>query len=129
MDITTDFLDIEEYEAKRLAPATLVRRDGHTWLTRDVPLLVEHDTEWGICQEGDVVRIPLFPYITRGQDPSIAIGFAFELGFRARAFVDPQYEVARLHISVGCPVYEYHMPDGNTSLKFWLGFGFVVRKK
>jgi len=129
MNVTTEVLDIEAYESRKFQPAAMVPRDGHFWLTRDIPLLLEQEDEWGMCREGDMVRIPLFPYISRGHDPAIALGFAFELGFRARDFVDPAYTVERLHISLGHPVSEHRLPDGIDTLRFWLGFGFVLKEK
>lgn len=129
MKITTEVLDIEAYEARKFQPATLIARDGKVWLTRELPLLVEREDEWGWCRDGDMVRIPLFPYLSGGLDPAIALGFAFELGFRARDFVDPHYYVERLHISLGHPVTEHKLPDGNDALRFWLGFGFVLKEK
>jgi len=131
MEVTTDVLDIESYEKRRLTPASLVRRHGYTWLTRDKPLLLDvadDNHSWGYCQEGDFVRIPMFPYLTKGQDPTVAMGFAFELGFRARDFIDPSYEVTHLHITLGHPVCDYTLSDGSKTIRFWLGFGFVVRK-
>lgn len=129
MNITTDVLDIEVYEERKFQPATLVQREGKVWLTRDVPLLVERNDEWGWCRDGDMVRIPLFPYLSRALDPAVALGFAFELGFRARDFVDPKYEVERLHISIGHPVTEHMLPDRVNTLRFWLGFGYVLKEK
>jgi hypothetical protein len=129
MEITTDVLDIVEYEKRKLRPATLIPRKGRVWLTRDLPIGVagSSSTEWGLVKEGDVVRIPLFPYITRGTDPSIAIGCAFELGFKARDYVTPGFEVHSLHIALGHPVTEITQQDQEL-LRFWLGFGYVLKE-
>lgn len=129
MKITTNVLDIEAYEARKCQPAALMPRCGKVWITREVPMLIDAKDEWGWCRDGDMVRIPLFPYMSRGNDPAVALGFAFELGYRARDVVDPQYEVEQLLISVGHPVSDCHLPDGNETLRFWLGFGFVLKEK
>ena len=129
MKITTEVLDIETYEARRFKPATMLPREGQVWVTREVPLFVEQKGEWGWCKEGDMVRIPLFPYISRSDEPIVAIGHAFELGFTARDFVDPRYDVVRLHIPLGYPVIDHKLPDGTATLRFWLGIGFVLKEK
>lgn len=129
MKITTHVLDIEAYEARKTRPAALVPRNGKFWITREAPMLVEAEDEWGTCRDGDMVRIPLFPYMSRGNDPAITLGFAFELGFLARDVVDPRYEVEQLLITMGHPVCDSRLPDGNETLRFWLGFGFVLKEK
>jgi len=129
MQVTTEVLDIEAYEKRKLLPATLVKRSGKVWITREVPVFVEQDDEWGWCKDGDVVRIPLFPYLSRGNDSSVALGFAFELGFKARDFVDPCYDVERVHVAIGHPVCEHKTQDGIDVLRFWLGFGFILKEK
>jgi hypothetical protein len=129
MNITTNVLDIEAYEDRKCQPAAMMPRDSKIWITREMPLLVEAQGDWGWCREGDIVRIPLFPYMSRGHDPAIAIGFAFELGYLARDTVDPRYDVERLHIALGHPVCDHKLPDGHETLRFWLGFGFVLKEK
>lgn len=129
MKITTNVLDIQAYEARMCQPAAMMPREGKLWITREVPMLIEANDEWGWCRDGDMVRIPLFPYMSRGHDPAIAIGFAFELGFLAHDIVETTYGVERLHISIGHPVCDSHLPDGHATLRFWLGFGFVLKEK
>ena len=129
MKITTHVLDIEAYEAHKCQSAAMVPRGSKVWITREKPLLVDAEDEWGWCREGDMVRIPLFPYMSRGSDPAIAIGFAFELGYQARDIVDPNYDVESLLISLGHPVCDCKLSDGHEALRFWLGFGFVLKEK
>jgi hypothetical protein len=130
MLVTTNIIDIDKYLADNLKPADLINRDNVIWLTRDLPLLIvpESANGWGIAKEGDLVRIPLIPYLAKGTDPSVAMGFAFELGFKACDGIDYIGKVKRLHIAVGYPVTETKF-QGHDMLRFWLGFGCTLQER
>ena len=135
MEIYTTVLDTEKYEEAKFAPATLVQRAGLDWLVRDLPMdHVPNEQElrkdvWSWCRDGSLVRIPLFPYCSRGNYPEIALGYAFELGVKARDATELQpYTVRKMHICIGNPVTECLIEE-NKVLRFWIGFGFGLMEK
>lgn len=133
MEITHQILDIEQYEAGQIRPATLIeRKPAERWLIRDLPVgITDKPTkEWGWVMEGSHIRIPLFPYISNGNHPSVAIAFACELAFRVMSMVGKKVEIRRVHIAIGDPVQEVtDIPDSPTPvLRFWLGFGFSIKE-
>lgn len=133
MEMTHDVLELAYYEANKIKPATLVKRQGgEHWLVRDLPLGVDAKASqtWGLVHDGAEVCIPLFPYLSNGPDPAIALAFAFELGAKARDTLGWHYTVTRAHVSVGHPVQEVDglTEQGVAVLRFWLGFAFVIRE-
>lgn len=137
MDITSEILDIEQYEAKKHLPATLVERthSSEYWLIRDMPLgsVSDPSKEWGWCNTGEVVRIPLFPYLSHSSSAAVALAYAFQLGVEARDMIDHNYEIVRIHIVAGEPVQEIagliKEQPGTSVLRFWLGFGCLLKEK
>jgi len=134
MEITHQILDVAQYEANQWRPATVIdRKPAERWLVRDLPLGINDKPtkEWGWVLEGPHVQIPLFPYLSNGNSPAVAIAFACELAFRALSMINTSVDVRRVHIVVGDPVQEVSdIPDTQVPLlRFWLGFGFSVREK
>jgi len=127
MQITTDILDVAAYEEKKIKPHTFVQREGATWVTRDLPIDVAGacGEEWGTCNEGEAVRIPLFPYLTAVADPAIVLASLFELGVKAREYLS-DYKIDKLHFAIGHPVTE-EKHNGKNMFRFWLGFGCSLK--
>lgn len=133
---TFDVLDIPKYLENKHAPATFVPREGKTWLVRDWPVDFDPKSdpelakvgEWAWCKAHDEVRVPLFPYCSRADASEAALGFAFELGFKARDYVIPTFEIKKLHISLGSPIEEHEI-EGHRVLRFWLGFAYILQER
>ena len=126
---TSNCLDVQAYVAQKFAPAEMRKRDGKTWLIRQRPIEVEGGgNEWSWCASGDMIRIPLIPYCSVNDDPATLVGYAFQLGLRAREFVMPDYELVQTHLSVGSPVEQAKLHDQDV-LRMWLGFAFVLKEK
>lgn len=135
MRITSDVLDVSKYLEENFEPATLIGRVGKKWLIRDLPfdffapegVKVRRDA-WATCSEGDFVRIPIFPYCARCDDPVVAVGYAFELGLKALKYAQEfrfDVNISQIHIALGHPVEE-QIVQGRPVLRFWLGCGFVI---
>lgn len=133
MLITVEELDIDKYERDKQLPATIVRRqEGEFWAVRDRPLETDLFPRYLWTREEDHVRIPLYPYLSRGQTPAVAMGMAAKLGalvveelydWLGRIYV-PRVVIARMHVVLGHPVQ-----DDGTNLRFWCGFGFVIKER
>lgn len=127
MQIAIEQLDISRYEAQKIKPATLIpRKIGEVWLIRETPMETALSPTWSTASEGEYVRVPLFPYLVRGTEPSEVVAVAFKFG--AQAGIDlylagEMITPLAMHISVGHPVV-----DLGSSLRFWLGFAFLVRR-
>jgi hypothetical protein len=132
LEITHQILDIAQYEANHWQPATVLdRKPAEKWLVRDLPVgITDKPTkEWGWVLDGPHVRIPLYPYLSNGSSPAVAIAFACELAFRIISMIGKSVDVKQVHIAIGDPVQEVEIPSAETPvLRFWLGFGFVIRE-
>jgi hypothetical protein len=132
VEITHQILNITEYEAKQLRPATVVdRKPAERWLVRELPIgIADKPTkEWGWVLEGQHVRIPLFPYLVNGTLPSVALAYACELAVKVSLSINSQVDIRRVHVVVGDPVQEItDIPDSPPVLRFWLGFGFSIKE-
>jgi hypothetical protein len=136
LQVTQDILDISQYLEQKFEPATLIQREKGRWLSRDVPIGLPPDPEkyradWVLCKEGEYIRVPLFPYCSRCDDPCVALGYAFEIGSQGKHLAEEHLkerfghhtEISRLHISVGHPVEEQIL-QGQPVLRFWLGCAY-----
>jgi hypothetical protein len=133
MIFTVEELAIEQYELDKIRPATIIdRNEGEIWLVREQPFETELSPRYLMTVEHAHVRIPLFPYLTRGTTPSVAMGMAMKLGILAvnelydsiGRHIVPQVDIVRTHIVLGQPVQ-----DLSSSLRFWCGVGFLITRR
>lgn len=134
MNVTTQVLNVTEYEARHYLPATLVPRSGSDlWLVRDEPPgASKTGVPWSYACEGKQVRIPLLSYLSKNLDPAFAVGMAFQVGCTILAEAAPIIdgrEVQRLHIIVGHPLIDLSPNGGSQSFKMWLGVGILLGDK
>ena len=127
MIVTHEIVSLQAFLTQNKKPASVIPREDGFWLVRDLPIrqTLKNKQPWSFCQQGDYVRIPLYPYQTGSKDPVSLLGFAWQLGFEAR---DDLVEVCgvklhRLHILLGHP-----LEDAGPVFRFWLGFGAYVEK-
>jgi hypothetical protein len=109
--------------AGKLPAAFRARQKPDVWYVRSQPFGTE-GPGWEWNMEGEVFRVPLFPYLTKTVDPENAMAFAFQLGLSAGYEVSGGDEIAEVHLAVGLP-----MEDLGEQLRYWLGVAFRMRKR
>jgi len=127
MIVTSECLNIEEYERLKILPATLVDRSGsELWLVREEPVgSTRTGVAWSYANEGPKVRIPLFPYMTSYKIPSYVVGLSGSICAQivAEAIrLAAGREMLRLHVVFGDPV-----EDRESVFRFWLGMAILLR--
>jgi hypothetical protein len=130
--VTSQIVETAGFTALGHLPAAITKREtGARWLVRDLPIggVKEGVHEWGTVSTGELVRIPLYPYVCASNDPAVAMGFAVSLGLQAYSIAVEIAKINRSHVAIGFPVEEVMGgPEANTPVfRVWVGFAFVVR--
>lgn len=131
MEVTFDVLDITRYEQEKILPATLIAREpGALWITREAPIDSGKPNALYQTNNGDKVRIPLYPYINSNNEPALALAFVSSLAIKALNEIPDNYRAIKVHIAVGNPVQEVDNLPNTTGavLRFWIGFGFQIKE-
>lgn len=127
MIVTSECLNVEEYERRKILPATLIDRAGsELWLVREEPVGSSNTgVAWSYANEGGKVRIPMFPYLTARKLPSCAIGLSGAICAQIVAEALRPIagrEILRMHIVFGDPV-----EDRGAAFRFWIGMALQLR--
>ena len=117
------FIKRETDEFKELAGMAVARPNDPEWRVVDGPLVPGQELSWAIDTGGDVVRIPLFPYLTSDEAPETLVSFAIRFGLAAIHTCPRDREVVSMCIVVG-NVFARH--DGSPGHQAWLGFAFQL---
>ena len=117
------FIKRETDEFKELAGMAVARPNDPEWRVVDGPLVPGQELSWAIDTGGDVVRIPLFPYLTSDEAPETLVSFAIRFGLAAFHTVPRDKEVSAMFIAVG-NVFTRH--DGQPGHQVWLGYAFQM---
>jgi hypothetical protein len=105
--------------------ADIIKRStGELWLVRTGPIVGDAATGWASVSDGELVRIPLIPYLTSDADPATAMGFAAQLGVKVMDLLGPDTEVVRAHLALG--TVDEVVDEFNRSVKFRFWFGFAA---
>ncbi len=107
------------------ATADIIKRaTGELWLVRNAPIVGDVPNAWSAVSDGELVRVPLIPYLTSDADPATAMGFAVQLGVKVIDLLGPDTEVVRVHLALG--TVDEVVDEFNRSVKFRFWFGFAA---
>ena len=129
MQLSYHKVDLQSHEQKGLTYGDIIQRQrkGEIWAVPFSPIDFSSKTDFRHYRREDSVYIPMFPYVTPS-DPADAMGFAFQLGAAAVNMLPHNQGVSRLHLSLGQPLEHITEGNGDTKLRFFLGFAFLLSR-
>lgn len=126
MEFTYKFIDIDDLPEGHPPVDVFDKKPNETWLC-----LVDVPTSWSMCTQGEMVAVPLLPFITGSVEPSLALLQAFQTGINIMVGTQGFYEAEECRISMAYQVEEVQLPDqpdGVHGFKYWLGIAFRFKR-
>lgn len=101
-------------------PHTAVKRFGAPWFVRQNPVMEGGaPPRWSTVRDGDLVRIPLRPYLVKSEEARDTLAYA--VGVTAKAVLELSHTVTSVVVACG-DVEEEYVDEHTTGYRFWLGF-------